>query len=178
MSRIGRKPIVVPSNVKANLQGRLIKVEGPKGKLEMTHHQRVKVKVEGADITVERSTDLPADRALHGLTRSLINNMVKGVVDGFTKELDIVGVGLRAALKGKVLALSLGFSHPVELAIPDGVEVKVPKPEKILISGIDKQLVGQVAANIRALKKPEPYKGKGIKYVDEVIRRKQGKAVG
>ncbi len=178
MSRIGKKPIVVPANAKVQIQGQKVSVEGPKGKLEFTAHPRVKVKLEANQILVDRATNQPSDRALHGLTRSLINNMVKGVFDGYSKDLEIEGVGFRAQLKGKMLSLALGFSHPIEYVIPEGIKIEVPKPERITVRGIDKHLVGQVAADIRKFYEPEPYKGKGIHYAGEVIRRKQGKTVG
>ncbi len=178
MSRIGKKPILIPQNVKAQVQGKKVTIEGPKGRLEFTCHPRMELKMEGQEIQVKRATNQPYDRALHGLTRSLINNMVKGVIDGYSKELEIEGVGFRAQLKGKALSLALGFSHPIEYVIPEGIKIEVPKPERLIVRGIDKCLVGQVAANIRKFYEPEPYKGKGIHYAGEVIRRKQGKTVG
>ena len=178
MSRIGKKPIAVPSGVKVAVQNKTVSVEGPKGRLEFTPHQRMQVKLENNEILVERPTNQPLDRSLHGLTRTLISNMIKGVTDGYTKELEIEGVGFRAQLKGKMLSLALGFSHPIEYDIPEGIKIEVPKPERLIIRGIDKYLVGQVAAVIRKYYEPEPYKGKGVHYVGEVIRRKQGKTVG
>lgn len=178
MSRIGKKPVIVPQGVKASVQGSKVTIEGPKGKLEFTAHHRIELKFENNEILVKRASNQPYDRALHGLTRSLIFNMIKGVTEGYKKELEIEGVGFRASLKGKNLAMSLGYSHPIEFEIPAGVKIEVPKPEKIIVSGIDKYLVGQAAANIRKYYEPEPYKGKGIHYVGEVIRRKQGKTVG
>lgn len=178
MSRIGKKPVALPSNVKAEIQGQKVFVEGPKGKLNLNVHPRVEVKLESNHIVVQRATNQPFDRALHGLMRSLIHNMVKGVTDGYSKDLEIDGVGFRAQVKGKTLSLALGFSHPREYLIPEGIKIEVPKPERLTVHGIDKYLVGQVAADIRKFYEPEPYKGKGIHYAGEVIRRKQGKTVG
>lgn len=178
MSRIGRRPVVLPKTVKANLQGQKISVEGPKGKLELSVHPRIKVAVSASQIDVTRPTDIRTDRALHGLTRSLIQNMVLGVTDGFKKELEIEGVGFKAQVKGKILNLLLGFTHPIDFNIPDGIEIKCAKPTQITVTGADKQKVGQAAAEIRGYFEPEPYKGKGIHYVGEQIRRKQGKTVG
>ncbi len=165
----------VPSGVKCVLSGASLKISGPKGALERALSPAVAVKVEGAEIVVTRSSDTKEHRALHGLTRALINNMVVGVTDGYSKTLKIEGVGYRASLQGKNLNLQLGFSHPVSMEPPAGIEFTMDGQQIIKISGIDKQLVGQVAANIRALRKPEPYKGKGIRYEGEYIRRKVGK---
>lgn len=176
MSRIGRKPITIPEKVKVKADGLDVHVEGPKGKLSLALSGNISIKEENGEILVNRARETSADRAKHGLYRALLANMVSGVVSGFTKELEIVGVGYRAQMKGKTLSLSVGFSHSVDLEVPEGLSVKVPKPTTIIIEGIDKQCVGQFAANIRGIKPPEPYKGKGIKYVDEVIRRKAGKA--
>jgi large subunit ribosomal protein L6 len=178
MSRVGRKPLDIPSGVKVAIQGHQVTVEGPKGKLTFNAHVRMKLKSENNQILVSRPTNEPLDRSLHGLTRNLIRNMIIGVTDGYVKELEIEGVGFRAALKGKSLGMTLGYSHPIDFPIPEGIKIEVPKPEKIIVRGIDKYLVGQVAANIRRFYEPEPYKGKGIHYVGEVIRRKQGKTVG
>lgn len=178
MSRIGRKPVVIPAGVKAELKGQTFHVQGPKGKLETSIHPRIKVKVAAAEVLIERSTDIPTDRALHGLTRAMIQNMMVGVTQGFLKELEIVGVGFKAAVKGKFLNLALGYTHPIDHPIPEGVMVACPNPTRVTVSGCDRQKVGQVAADIRGYHKPEPYKGKGIHYVGEHIRRKQGKAVG
>ena len=178
MSRIGRKPITVPSGVKVAVQGKNVSVQGPKGKLDLSVNPRVSVSVAGDKVEVTRPTDIRTDRALHGLTRSLIQNMIVGVTEGYLKELEIVGVGFKAALKGKVLNLALGYTHPSEYNIPEGIEIKCPNPTRVAISGADKQKVGQVAAEIRGYYEPEPYKGKGIRYVGEAIRRKQGKTVG
>lgn len=177
MSRIGRKPVVIPEKVKVTVQGAVLQVQGPKGTLSMNVHPRITVKVEGAEVKVSRATDIQTDRALHGLTRSLIQNMIVGVTQGYSKELEIVGVGAKAAVKGNVLSMSLGFTHPIDYAFTKDVEIKCPKPTQVLVTGMDKQRVGQVAAEIRSFYKPEPYKGKGIRYVGEYVRRKQGKAV-
>ena len=178
MSRVGKKPITIPEKVKVVAQGMDVQVQGPKGTLKMTAHPRIKVAVEGNEVKVARPTDERNDRALHGLTRSLIQNMIDGVTQGYTKELEIVGVGVKAAVKGNVLSMSLGFTHPIDYAFGKDVEIKCPKPTNIVVSGLDKQRVGQVAAEIRNFYKPEPYKGKGIRYAGEHVRRKQGKAVG
>ncbi|MDD5216911.1 MAG: 50S ribosomal protein L6 [Candidatus Omnitrophica bacterium] len=178
MSRIGKKPVVLPSNVKASFAGQTMTIQGPKGKLEQLIHPRMKVKIESGQIIIERPTSINTDRALHGLMRSLIQNMVVGVTEGYKKELEIEGVGYKAAVKGRVLNLALGFTHPIDYHIPDGIEILCPKPTLITITGMDKQKVGQAAAEIRSYHKPEPYKGKGIHYIGEYIRRKQGKTVG
>jgi large subunit ribosomal protein L6 len=177
MSRIGRKPITIPSNVKVAVSGSQVSVEGPKGKLSFQAHPRMKVSLQEKLLTVERPTNIRTDRALHGLTRSLIQNMVHGVAEGYMKALEIEGVGYRAQVSGRKLVLSLGFSHPIEYEIPEGIEIKTPKPTQITVSGSDRQKVGQVAAEIRRFHEPEPYKGKGIRYVGEQIRRKQGKTM-
>jgi large subunit ribosomal protein L6 len=176
MSRIGKAPITVPGGVTVSIDGADIAVKGPKGELSRTLPEQVTVRQDGEELLVERIDEERESRALHGLVRSLIQNMVTGVTDGFHKDLDIVGVGYRAAPKGKGLELSLGFSHPVVVDAPDGITFNVPQPTRIEVHGIDKQLVGQVAANIRAWRTPEPYKGKGVRYVDEHVRRKAGKA--
>ena len=178
MSRVGKKPVVVPQGVKVNLAGTKLTVQGPKGKLDVSIHPRIKVAVTDKQVEVTRPTNIRTDRALHGLTRSLIQNMVVGVTEGFKKELEIEGVGFKAQVKGKILNLALGFTHPIDFNIPDGIEIKCAKPTQISISGMDKQQVGQVAAEIRGYHEPEPYKGKGVHYVGEQIRRKQGKTVG
>ncbi len=179
MSRIGRKPITLPDNVKVSVDNtNKVIVEGPKGRLELQVSPRIKITVEDNQVKVERSTDLKMDRALHGLYRSLINNMVIGVTSGYRKELEMVGVGYKAQAKGSELVLEVGFSHPIKYQIPEGISVQTPKPTQIVVEGIDKQKVGQVAAEIRKIRPPEPYKGKGIKYVGERIRRKAGKAAG
>ena len=176
MSRIGKSPIELPSGVEVKINGDVVEVKGPKGTLKQTLNEGITVSVDDGTVTVERANDERATRALHGLLRSLINNMVVGVSEGYSKELTAVGVGYRAALKGKQLELPVGYSHPVEIDAPDGITFEVPEPTKIVVGGIDKQLVGQVAANIRADRPPEPYKGKGIRYTDERVRRKAGKA--
>lgn len=178
MSRVGKKPVNIPSGVKVDLKGTHLSVQGPKGKLDLTIHPRMQVAVKDTAIEVTRPTDINTDRALHGLTRSLIQNLVQGVVEGYKKELEIVGVGYKAEVKGKHLLLNLGFTHQIKFNIPDGVEIKCPNPTRVVVAGSDKQKVGQAAADIRTFHKPEPYKGKGIHYVGEVIRRKQGKTVG
>ena len=177
MSRIGKAPISVPSGVDITISGSSIAVKGPKGELTRELPEQVSVRQDGDELLVERTDDERESRALHGLMRSLVANMVTGVTDGFRKELDIVGVGYRAAAKGSNgIELALGFSHPVVVEAPDGISFVVPAPTRIEVHGIDKQLVGQVAADIRAWRKPEPYKGKGVRYVDEHVRRKAGKA--
>lgn len=175
MSRIGRKPVVVPDAVTVTIAPGNIAVKGPKGELTQTYSQDMTVSQEDGTILVARPTDRGEHRALHGLTRSLIANMVEGVTDGFEKRLEIQGVGYRAALKGKNLELALGFSHPVPIEAPEGIEFEVPQPTEIIVRGIDKQLVGQVAADIRKRRPPEPYKGKGIRYKNEQVLRKVGK---
>jgi len=177
MSRIGKAPITVPSGVEVQIQGRQVAVKGPKGELDIEVPGDITVRQDGEEILVERSDDERRNRALHGLTRSLVNNMVLGVSEGFSKELQIVGVGYRAAAKGSnALELQLGFSHPVNVEAPDGITFDVPEPTRIIVSGIDKQVVGQVAADIRSYRKPEPYKGKGVRYLGEHVARKAGKA--
>jgi len=176
MSRIGRTPITIPAGVDVKVTGEnIVTVKGPKGTLEQSISPEIEVGMEGATINLTRPTDTPRHRSLHGLSRTLINNMVVGVTDGFKKELDINGVGYRAAKEGKKLVMNIGYSHQVIIEEADGITIDVPAPNKIIISGIDKQAVGQFAADIRKKRPPEPYMGKGIKYVDEVIRRKEGK---
>ena len=176
MSRIGNKPITIPEGVEVTLNDKNITVKGPKGTLSKEIHKNVNVTVEGNVITVSRIDDEPANRSLHGLTRSLINNMVVGVKDEFKRELEINGVGYRAQKQGTKLVMSLGYSHPVEMEAPEGITFDVPNPNSIIVRGIDKELVGQTAAVIRTKRPPEVYRGKGIKYVEEVIIRKEGKA--
>ena len=176
MSRIGKAPVAVPSGVTVSIDGSAVSVKGPKGELSRTIPEQVSVRQDGDTLVVERADDERQSRALHGLVRSLVQNMVTGVTDGFQKDLEIVGVGYRATPKGKGLELSLGFSHPVVVDAPEGITFNVPQPTRIEVHGIDKQLVGQVAANIRAWRSPEPYKGKGVRYADEHVRRKAGKA--
>ncbi|EGS34859.1 MULTISPECIES: 50S ribosomal protein L6 [Megasphaera] len=176
MSRVGRMPIDIPAGVSVSLNGPVITVKGPKGELTRTLHQDIKVSVADNVITVERPSDEKNHRALHGLTRALVANMVIGVTEGFKKELEIVGVGYRAQMKGNKLALTLGFSHPLELEAPEGIKIECPSATSIVISGANKEHVGEFAAKVRGYRLPEPYKGKGIKYVGEHIRRKAGKA--
>ncbi|MGA2805385.1 MAG: 50S ribosomal protein L6 [Acidimicrobiales bacterium] len=177
MSRVGRSPIQVPSGVEVTLHDGTVAVSGPQGKLQRDLPGPITVRQSDAQLLVERPDDERANRALHGLTRSLIQNMVTGVTAGFTKELEIVGVGYRATLKSpKQLELALGFSHPVFIDAPEGVTFEVPTPLRVIVKGIDKEAVGQVAADIRRVRKPEPYKGKGVRYAGEVVQRKAGKA--
>ena len=178
MSRIGKKSVVLPDKVKLGCSDAgAVTVEGPKGKLEWTLPRQIKLRVEGQEVLLNRTTETRAVKALHGLSRSLINNMVTGVNQGFQKSLEIQGVGFRAQVQGSKLNLSLGFSHPIVFQIPDGIKVTVQDNTKLLVEGIDRQKVGQVAANIRAYYPPEPYKGKGIRYSDEQVLRKEGKTV-
>lgn len=173
MSRIGKLPVIIPAGVSIDLHGRTIKITGPKGELKLTAMHRVDLEQQDNQIIVTRKTD--DDKAFQGLTRSLIQNMVTGVTEGFSKELEMTGIGYRANVEGEELVLNAGYSHPVRVKAPEGISFKVTEG-KIVVTGIDKQLVGQVAADIRAVRKPEPYKGKGIHYVGEYIRRKAGKA--
>ena len=175
MSRVGRKVITIPSGVEIKQDGNKITVKGPKGQLERDFSSEITVKVEGNDINVTRPNDLPDIRALHGTTRAVLNNMIVGVSQGFEKKLELVGVGYRVQVAGKGLTLALGYSHPVEIEAIEGIEFKVEGNTKIAIEGINKELVGQIAANIRSKRPPEPYKGKGVKYADEKKRRKEGK---
>jgi len=175
MSRTGSKPINLPQGVTATLEGTNVTVKGPKGTLSYNVHETMSVVIEDDMIRVERPGDTKTDRTLHGTTRSLILNMVKGVSEGYNKKLKMVGVGYRAQLKGKTLVVNAGYSNPVELSIPEGLDIEVIKNTQISVSGIDKQQVGEFAANIRAVRKPEPYLGKGIRYTDEQVRRKEGK---
>lgn len=177
MSRVGRSPIPVPSGVEVTLDERRVTVKGPKGTLSRDLPGEITVHQDDGTLVVERPNDERANRALHGLTRSLVNNMVLGVTNGFTKELEIVGVGYRATPRGSsAIELALGFSHPVTVEAPEGISFTVPQPTRISVSGVDKELVGQVAANIRKIRKPEPYKGKGVRYAGERVMRKAGKA--
>jgi len=178
VSRIGKLPVPVPEGVKCELQGNTLTVTGPKGTLQRTFHPEVIINIEDKQIVVQRPSDKREHKALHGLTRVLVNNMIIGVTKGYQKTLLIEGVGYRASLQGKNLNLTLGFSHPVSMEPPPGITFAVDNPQTIKVIGIDKELVGQVAANIRALRKPEPYKGKGIRYDYERIRRKESKASG
>jgi len=175
MSRIGNKPITVPEGVEVKISGQNITVKGPKGALERELHSNMSVVLEAGIITVSRPNDKKENRSLHGLTRSLINNMIEGVSKEFSKELEINGVGYKAAKQGKTLVLTLGYSHPVKMDEPEGITFEVPSPNKIIVKGVDKEAVGQLAAEIRMKRPPEVYRGKGIKYSTEHIRRKEGK---
>ncbi len=177
MSRIGRMPITVPNDVKVSLEGNTVKVKGPKGGLERKFHPDITISLESDRIVVTRPTDNKNHRALHGLTRALLNNMVTGVTKGFEKRLELVGVGYRAAKQGNKLVLTVGYSHPVEMDPGSDIRIEVPAPNKITIMGIDKEKVGAFAANVRAVREPEPYKGKGIKYEGERIQRKAEKVI-
>ena len=176
MSRIGNKPITVPAGVEVKVEGQKVTVKGPKGTLEKEFHKDMKINLEGNVITVVRPDDEPANRSLHGLTRTLLNNMIEGTVKEFERKLEVNGVGYKATKKGNNLVLSLGFSHTVEVEAPQGITFDVPNPNEIIVKGIDKELVGQTAAVIRTKRPPEVYGGKGIKYAEETIIRKQGKA--
>ena len=176
MSRVGNMPIEIPGGSKVELKNGEILVEGPKGKLRQPSHEGIDVEIEGSTITLSRKGKSGTARARHGLARALLANAVRGVTEGFKKELEIVGVGYRAEVSGKQVNFSLGYSHPVKYPIPEGIEVEIDKQNKITVSGADKQKVGQVAAEIRGLRKPDPYKGKGIRYVGEMLRLKVGKA--
>ncbi|MBG7608265.1 MAG: 50S ribosomal protein L6 [Verrucomicrobia bacterium] len=178
MSRVGLKPISLPEKVAVNVDGNVVNVEGPKGKLDFSVPAGISLKSEDGNVVVSRETEQREHRALHGTVRSIVNNMITGVSEGFTKDLEIHGVGLRAAVKGSDLDLSLGRSHPLLHPIPSGLTVTVKDNTKIKVEGIDKQLVGQFAAEVRSFYKPEPYKGKGVRYVGEKVRRKEGKSVG
>ncbi len=175
MSRIGRAPIAVPSGVTVDISGQKVTVTGPKGILEVTVAEPIRIAQEDESLVVTRPTDRGPHRALHGLSRTLVANMVEGVTDGFERKLEMVGVGYRAQMKGTELEVAVGFSHPVSFAAPEGITFEVPEPTQIVVRGIDKQRVGQTAADIRRVRPPEPYKGKGIRYVGEEVRRKVGK---
>lgn len=177
MSRVGKKPIEIPKTIKFSVTNGLVHVEGPKGKISFTINPRVKAEVKDGQLTVTRPTNQKTDKALHGTTRSVIANMIQGVTEGFSKELQIEGVGFKSALAGKKLSLSLGFTHPVEFDIPEGLTVEVPKPTIIIVKGVDKVLVGLFCSKIRKVYEAEPYKGKGVRYAGEVVRRKAGKTV-
>ena len=176
MSRIGRIPIAIPSGAKVAVERSTVTCEGPKGKLQLTLPSDISAAIKDGRVVITRARELKSVKALHGLYRALVANMVRGVAEGFSKELEVVGVGYRAQSQGKQLNLQVGYSHPVVLPIPEGLTVETPKPTMVIVKGCDRQLVGQFAANIRAVAPPEPYKGKGIKYTTEVIRRKAGKA--
>src|SRR3954468_20324337 len=177
MSRIGKQPIAIPPKVKVEVKGQQVHVEGPKGKLNFELPRRTSLKVENGNVVVSRQGDDAQSKALHGLSRALVNNMVKGVSEGFVKKLEIQGVGFKAAVQGKVVNLSLGFSHPVNYPIPDQIKVTVEENTKLTIEGPNKELVGKVASELRAYYPPEPYKGKGVRYTDEHVVRKEGKTV-
>lgn len=177
MSRIGKLPVAVPPKVKVEVKGQKVFVEGPKGKLDFDLPRRTSAKLEGGNIVVSRDGEDSEARALHGLSRALVNNMVKGVSDGFVKKLEIQGVGFKAAVQGKVVNMALGYSHPINYPIPDQIKVTVEENTKLTIEGPNKQLVGQVAAELRSYYPPEPYKGKGVRYTTEKVRRKEGKTV-
>jgi large subunit ribosomal protein L6 len=176
MSRIGRKPIPIPKGVQVAVRDGEVEVQGPKGTLGLRVHDLCRIQVENASIVVTRAGDHRTAKALHGLTRALVANMIRGVTEGFEKRLEIVGIGYRVQLAGRNLTFSLGYSHPIVFPLPDGVQADVDKQTTIVLRGVDKHLVGQTAAQIRALRRPDPYKGKGIRYADEVVRRKVGKA--
>jgi large subunit ribosomal protein L6 len=176
MSRIGRLPIAIPGGVKVEVEGQNVAVSGPKGSLALTVAEPIAINIEGDQVLVTRPNDERQNRALHGLTRSLVNNMIIGVTEGYTKKMEISGTGYRVVPKGSDLEFSLGYSHPVLVKAPEGINFQVESPTKFSVTGIDKQAVGEVAANIRKLRKLDPYKGKGVRYADETIRRKAGKA--
>ena len=176
MSRIGLSPIVLPNGVEVDVRGTTVVVKGPKGELRQEIDERITFAIDDGVVTASRTDDERQTRALHGLSRALVNNMTLGVSNGFSKALQMLGVGYRAQLQGNRLQLQVGFSHPVHIEAPDGITFEVPEPTKIIVSGIDKQKVGQAAADVRRVRPPEPYKGKGIRYVDEYVRRKAGKA--
>ena len=175
MSRIGRAPITVPEGVTVDISGQHVAVKGPKGALEHTIVEPIRIRDDGGVLTVTRPTDRGPHRSLHGLTRTLVANMVQGVTEGYSKQLEIVGVGYRATLKGGSLELAVGYSHAVTIEAPEGISFEVPAPTQVVVRGIDKQAVGQVAARVRDVRRPEPYKGKGIRYLGEEVRRKVGK---
>ena len=175
MSRIGNKPITVPEGVEVKIDGQNVTVKGPKGTLSKEFHKNMKITLDGNVLKVERPNDEPSNRSLHGLTRTLINNMIEGTTKGFERKLEVNGVGYRAQKQGTKLVMNLGYSHPVEMEAPEGITFDVPNPNEIIVKGIDKELVGQTAAVIRTKRPPEVYRGKGIKYAEEVIRRKEGK---
>lgn len=176
MSRVGKAPIAIPTGVEVKINGRAVEVKGPKGRLTREVHPDITVQMSDGTVVVQRPTDLQHHRALHGLTRALLANMVKGVTEGFKVELELQGVGYRVAKQGNALALQVGYSHPVEVLPPDGIQFEVPQANRIVVNGIDKELVGQVAARIRAIREPDPYKGKGIRYAGERIKLRPGKA--
>jgi large subunit ribosomal protein L6 len=176
VSRIGKQPVVIPQGVQMSVDGRTLTCKGPKGSSKLALAEGITAKVEAGKVIIERGNDEKPARAMHGTTRALVQNMVEGVTKGYAKSLEIVGVGYRAQVKGKTIVLNVGFANQIEVAIPDGVTVALPDQTHINITGVDKALVGQFAANVRAARKPEPYKGKGVRYADEIVRRKAGKA--
>lgn len=178
MSRIGKKPVQVPAGVTVTIDGSRVNVKGPKGELSRTFHPEVSLKLEDGTVTVSRPSDEPRHKALHGLSRTLMANMVEGVTKGYMRQLEITGVGYKAELKPYGLLMSLGYSHTIEVRAPAGVKLSAPQPTQVVVEGADKEAVGRVASEIRKLRKPEPYKGKGVRYAGEVIRRKAGKAGG
>lgn len=177
MSKLGKRPVLIPKNVKITINGNELFIEGPKGKKNYTLPPGIKANLKGDKIVITRDSDEKQTKAFHGLARALIANIIKGLTEGFSKELEVVGIGYRAQVMGKKLVLNLGFSHPVNFPIPEDIVIETPKPNQIIVRGVDKQKVGEVAAEIRAIYKPEPYKGKGIRYVGEYVRKKAGKAV-
>jgi len=176
MSRIGKKPVIIPNEVKAEFKDGVVFVEGPNGKLNRAIDRRISVEIKDGQILFKRITDTKLDRSLHGLYRALVANMIKGVTEGYTRELEIIGVGFKAQLQGNNLNMQLGFSHPVNFPIPEGIKIETPKPTKIIVRGIDKEKVGEVSTEIRAIFPPEPYKGKGIRFSGEYVKKKVGKA--
>ncbi|KPK99111.1 MAG: 50S ribosomal protein L6 [Omnitrophica WOR_2 bacterium SM23_72] len=176
MSRIGKKPIAIPKDVKVEVRDGSVFVEGPKGKLNQSFSDRITIEVKDGQVLIKRSLDTKLDRSLHGLYRALIANMIKGVTTGYVKEMEIIGVGFKASVQGSSLNMQLGFSHPVQFPIPQGIKIETPKPTQIVVSGIDRELVGRIATEIRAVYPPEPYKGKGIRFVGEYVKKKVGKA--
>ncbi|MEP7347695.1 MAG: 50S ribosomal protein L6 [Gemmatimonadaceae bacterium] len=178
MSRIGKRPVAVPSDVTVTLDGNMVAVKGPRGELKRAIHSDLSLTLEDGVLTVSRPSDEPRHRALHGLSRSLVANMIEGVTKGYSKQLEITGVGYKAEVKPYGLLMSLGYSHQIQVKAPAGIKLTAPVPTQVLVEGSDKEIVGQVAAEIRSLRKPEPYKGKGVKYAGEIVRRKAGKAGG
>jgi len=176
MSRIGKKPVAIPQGVKVEFKDRVISVEGPKGRLTRIVSDRIGIEIKDNLVQVSRASDIKQDKSLHGLYRALIANMIKGVTEGYVKELEIIGVGFKAAVQGNNLVLNLGFSHQVNFPIPEGVKIETPKPTQLLIRSMDKQMIGQVATEIRSIYPPEPYKGKGVRFVGEYVKKKIGKA--
>jgi large subunit ribosomal protein L6 len=178
MSRIGKHPVPIPGGVTVSIEGSSVRVKGPKGELQRTFHPDMSLSLEDGQVAVKRPSDEPRHKALHGLSRTLVANMVEGVTKGYSKQLEISGVGYKAELKPYGLLMSLGFSHTIEVKAPPGIKLSAPQPTQVLVEGTDKEVVGRVAAEIRKLRKPEPYKGKGVRYAGEIIRRKAGKAGG